>query len=71
MKTFFVAEIGSNWEGSIEKARKIIHASKKAGVDAVKFQMWRAKDLYSKTHPSWKIIKKSELGFGNQDVKHQ
>ena len=58
-----IAEIASNWEGSISKAKKIILASKKAGGNAVKFQMWRANDLYSKKHPQWKIIKKSELTF--------
>ena len=63
LKTFVVSEIASNWEGSIKKAKKLICESKKAGADAVKFQMWRAKDLYSKNHPSWKIIKKSELTF--------
>ena len=63
MKTTIIAEIGSNWEGSIPIARKIIHECKKAGADAVKFQMWRAKDLYSENHPEWKVIKKSELTF--------
>ena len=63
MKTIVVAEIGSNWEGSILKAKKIIQECKDAGVDAVKFQMWRAKDLYSKKHPQWNVIKKSELTF--------
>jgi len=63
MKTLVVAEIGSNWEGSISKAKKIIKECKDVGADAVKFQMWRAKDLYSITHPQWNIIKKSELTF--------
>jgi N,N'-diacetyllegionaminate synthase len=63
MKVEIIAEIGSNWEGEIEKARKIIKECKKAGADAVKFQMWRAKDLYSSDHPEWKTIKKSELTF--------
>lgn len=63
LKTTIVAEIGSNWEGSLVIAKKIIHECKKAGADAVKFQMWRAIDLYSKNHPNWKIIKKSELTF--------
>ena len=63
MKTTVVAEIGSNWEGSITIAKKIIHECKKAGADTVKFQMWRAKDLYSENHPNWKIIKKSEFTF--------
>ena len=62
MKTFVVAEIASNWEGSITTAKKLIYESKKSGVDAVKFQMWRASDLYV-GHPDWKIIKKSELTF--------
>jgi sialic acid synthase SpsE len=61
LKTTIIAEIGSNWEGSIIKAEKIIYECKKAGANAVKFQMWRAKDLYSENHPNWKEIKKSEL----------
>ncbi|WP_428326228.1 N-acetylneuraminate synthase family protein [Nitrosopumilus sp.] len=63
MKTTIVAEIGSNWEGSISKAKKIIKECKLAGADAVKFQMWRASDLYSKKHPNWNEIIKSELSF--------
>lgn len=63
MKAFVVAEIASNWEGSLVKAKKLITQSKKAGADAVKFQMWRAKDLYGKNHPNWNEIKKSELTF--------
>jgi len=63
MKTFIVSEIGSNWEGSISKGKKIIKECKKAGADAVKFQMWRAGDLYEKSHSNWKEIKKSELTF--------
>jgi N,N'-diacetyllegionaminate synthase len=63
MRTFVVAEIGSNWEGNLKKAEKIIKECKNAGADAVKFQMWRASDLYSPKHPQWKTIKKSELNF--------
>jgi len=62
MRGFIVAEIASNWEGSVSVAKKLIKESKKAGADAVKFQMWRASDLYQ-GHPDWKIIKKSELTF--------
>ena len=61
MKVFVVAEIGSNWEGDIKKAKKIIRECKNAGADAVKFQMWRASDLYSKKHPQWNTIRKSEV----------
>ena len=63
MKTIIIAEIGSNWEGNLNTAKKIISECKIAGADAVKFQMWRAKDLYSETHPEWSTIKKSELTF--------
>ena len=63
MKVTIVAEIGSNWEGNIEKAKKLILEIKLIGADAVKFQMWRAKDLYNDSMPEWKSIKKSELTF--------
>ena len=63
MKSFIVAEIASNWEGSFTKATKLIQESKNAGANAVKFQMWRASDLYNSKHPNWKFIKKSELTF--------
>ena len=36
--TYIIAEIGINHNGDIEIAEKMIHAAKKAGVDAVKFQ---------------------------------
>ena len=63
MKSFIVAEIASNWEGSFSKATKLIQESKNAGANAVKFQMWRANDLYNNKHPNWKFIKKSEITF--------
>ena len=59
MNVMVVAEIASNWDGSILKAKQLVKESKEAGADAVKFQMWRANDLYE-NHPDWKIIKKSE-----------
>ena len=62
MNVIVVAEIASNWDGSILKAKQLVKESKEAGADAVKFQMWRANDLYE-NHPDWKIIKKSELTF--------
>ena len=61
MKAFIVAEIASNWEGNFTKAEKLMQKSKNAGANAVKFQIWRAHDLYNNTHPNWKFIKKSEI----------
>ena len=63
MKSEVIAEIGSNWEGDLNIAKKIIKKCKQAGADGVKFQMWRASDLYKKSHPNWKVISKSELTF--------
>jgi len=63
MKVKIVAEVGSNWEGNISKAERIIKEIKKAGANAVKFQMWNAEDLYSKDIPQYKNIKKSQLTF--------
>ena len=37
-KTYIVAEIGVNHNGSIDTALKLIHKAYEAGVDAVKFQ---------------------------------
>ncbi len=66
MKVFSIAEIGSNWEGNLTTGKKIIKECKNAGADAVKFQMWRAEDLY-KSHPLFKKIKKTELSFENAE----
>ena len=37
-KTFIIAEIGNNHEGSFKNAIKLIDKAKASGVDAVKFQ---------------------------------
>tara|TARA_B100000029_G_C17398767_1_gene896232 strand:- start:118 stop:855 length:738 start_codon:yes stop_codon:yes gene_type:complete len=71
LKSFIVAEIASNWEGSITIAKKLISQCKIAGADAVKFQMWRAKDLYTTKHPNWNEIKKSEINFKKAKILKQ
>jgi N-acetylneuraminate synthase len=43
---FVIAEIGINHNGSVEMARRLIHAVKEAGADAVKFQMRHLPHLY-------------------------
>jgi N,N'-diacetyllegionaminate synthase len=56
-----IAEIASNWNGSEILGKKIIKKASQAGADYVKFQMWRASDLYKTSHPNWNEIKKSEM----------
>ena len=43
-KTYIVAEIGWNFLGEISLAKKMILSAKKAGADAVKFQIWNPKN---------------------------
>lgn len=46
-KIWIVAEIGCNHNGSEAVARKMVSEAKKCGVDAVKFQTFKAKNLIS------------------------
>lgn len=46
-KTFVISEIGINHNGDLNIAKKMIEASKKAGVDAVKFQKRTIDLVYS------------------------
>jgi len=46
--TFVIAEAGSNHNGDLESARELIDVAADAGADAVKFQTFRAEDLYVK-----------------------
>ena len=48
MSVFIIAEAGVNHNGSIELAKKLIDVASDAGVDAVKFQTFKAKNLVSK-----------------------
>jgi len=44
--TFVIAEAGSNHNGDLEIAKELIEVAAEAGADAVKFQTFRAEDLY-------------------------
>ena len=44
--TFVIAEAGSNHNGDFETAKDLIDVAVEAGADAVKFQTFRAEDLY-------------------------
>ena len=44
---YFVAEIGSNFDGNLARARDLIYLAKEAGADAVKFQHYTADTLVS------------------------
>ncbi len=40
--TYIIAEIGANFDGSIEKAKKLVDAAKECGADCAKFQTFTA-----------------------------
>jgi sialic acid synthase SpsE len=45
---YIIAELGSNHNGDMGLARKLIHAAKSAGADCVKFQSWSKETIFSK-----------------------
>ena len=44
---YFIAEIGSNFDGDIGRAKELIYMAKDAGADAAKFQHYTANSLVS------------------------
>ena len=55
--TYIIAEIGANFDGSIEKAKKLVDAAKEAGADCAKFQTFKTE---------WIV---SEGGFSRMQLK--
>ena len=45
--TYFIADIAANWDGSIERAKDLIHLAAESGADAAKFQNFTADTIIS------------------------
>ncbi|MBW2975069.1 UDP-2,4-diacetamido-2,4,6-trideoxy-beta-L-altropyranose hydrolase [Candidatus Woesearchaeota archaeon] len=68
---FIIAEVGINHNGSFKNALKLIDAAKESGCDAVKFQVFKAENMYSKkagniefnklVYPIYNRVKEFEL----------
>jgi len=67
-KTFIVAEIGNNHQGSFKIACKLIQEAKRAGVDAVKFQTFKTEDFVS-PHEKKRFKKLKKFELSNQDFE--
>ncbi len=65
-KTFIIAEAGVNHNGDIRKALKLVDVAKKAGADAIKFQLYRIEEKISKIAFIHKYQKKN---VGNKSMK--
>ena len=59
--TYVIAEIGSNHDGSLDEAVRLIEASAGAGADCVKFQSFRAHTLVAPTHPGRATLERLSL----------
>ena len=46
-KTYFIADIAANHDGSLSRAKKLIKLCAKAGADAAKFQHFKAETIVS------------------------
>lgn len=54
---YVIAEVGSNFDKNLDKARKLIDVAKEAGANAVKFQLFRADVLYPNRDGLYDIFK--------------
>jgi len=64
-KCFIIAEAGVNHNGDINIAKKLVDKAKEAGVDAIKFQTFRAENLVTKEAPKAEYQKET-TGDGSQ-----
>ena len=61
-----IAEIGQNHNGDMDLALELIKAAKRGGADVAKFQVYSAKDLFTKKDNPWYEYNcKTELSFDN------
>ena len=61
---YIIAELGSNHNGDMELAKKLIDAAKESGADCVKFQSWSKDTIFSK-------IKYEENYFLSDDYRNR
>ena len=61
MRPYIIAEIGSNHNGSLKNAYKLIDVAKNSGANAVKFQLFKYYEFMGLSKKNYKELKKNEL----------
>lgn len=71
-KPYIIAEVGVNYEGSMELAKRLVNEAKEGGADAVKFQTYKADTIASKDSPAyWDTAKEPTKSQHELFQKHQ
>ncbi|MGO3708363.1 MAG: N-acetylneuraminate synthase family protein [Mesonia hippocampi] len=71
-KPYIIAEIGVNYEGSMELAKRLVDEAKEGGADAVKFQTYKADTIASKESPAyWDLNEEPTTSQHELFMKHQ
>ena len=60
-KTFIIAEVGVNHDGSLNKALKLIDIAASAGANAIKFQTFKTENLVTNYAPKAEYQKYKSL----------
>ena len=67
--TFIIAEAGSNHDGNIEQAKRLIDIAAEAGADAVKFQAFKADKLFNKVKNKEVVDKLEKMELREESYK--
>jgi N-acetylneuraminate synthase/N,N'-diacetyllegionaminate synthase len=60
-KTLIIAEIGSNHDGDLDKALRMIDVAAEVGANVAKFQSFLADEMYAPGDPNHALLKKLEM----------
>jgi N,N'-diacetyllegionaminate synthase len=60
-KVLIIAEIGSNHDGDLDKALRLIDVAADCGADVAKFQSFLADEMLAPDHPNYPMLKRLEM----------